>query len=398
MFSRRVPADLHPNRLAAALSAARASGRPLCDLTLANPTQAGIAYPPDLLGSLADSGGLAYRPEPFREPAARAAAARAMTRRGWTPVADHVFLTASTSEAYALLFKLLCDPGDEVLVPHPSYPLFDHLTALDNVVAVPYRLEYQAAWSIDRESLRERLGARTRAVLLVSPANPTGSMHRRDDIAWLASLAAARGLALVSDEVFVDYPLEAAPDALPSALDARAPDAGRSLTFVLGGLSKSAGLPQLKLAWTAVDGPSVLVQDALRRLEVIGDAYLSVGTPVQRALPALLEATSGIRAAIHARARANLARLRAALSVVPACDVPRVEGGWSAVVRVPSIVAEEDLALHLLDAHGVVVHPGFFFDFPSGSYLVVSLLAEPGVFARGVEAMADVVRRMVAVP
>jgi hypothetical protein len=390
MFSRRVPADLHPNRLTAALSAARASGRPLCDLTLTNPTRAGIAYPPDLLGPLADPGGLAYRPEPFGEPAARAAAARAMARREWTPDGDHVFLTASTSEAYALLFKLLCDPGDEVLVPRPSYPLFDHLTALDNVVPVPYRLEYQAAWSIDRESLREGLSTRTRAVLLVSPANPTGSMHRRDDIAWLADLASARGLALVSDEVFTDYPLEAAPDALPSILDARAPGASCPLTLVLGGLSKSAGLPQLKLAWTAVDGPPALVQDALRRLEVIGDAYLSVGTPVQRALPALLEATSGVRAAVHARVQANLERLRAGLSVVPACDVPRVEGGWSAVVRVPSILAEEDLALHLLDAHGVVVHPGYLFDFPSGAYLVVSLLPEPDEFARGVEALEKV--------
>lgn len=391
MFSRRVPADLRPNRLAAALAAARASERPLCDLTLTNPTRAGIAYPQDLLQGLADPGGLTYRPEPFGELGARAAVVDALSQRGWATDASRVFLTASTSEAYALLFKLLCDPGDEVLVPRPSYPLFDHLTALEGVTGVPYRLEYHGTWGIDRDALSRAVGPRTRAVLLVSPANPTGAMHRRDDVAWLSELAAVRGIALVSDEVFADYPLEAAADALASVLDHSATAADRRpLTFVLGGLSKSAGLPQLKLAWTAVDGPSVLVGEALRRLEVISDTYLSVATPVQRALPALLDAARGVRAAIHVRVRTNLDRLRAAVAAVPACDVPRVEGGWSAILRVPAVVPEEDLALHLLDTHGVVVHPGYFFDFPSGAYLVVSLLPEPDEFSRGVDALEKV--------
>jgi aspartate/methionine/tyrosine aminotransferase len=391
MFSRRVPADLRPNRLSAAFAAARAAGRPLLDLTLANPTRAGLAYPPDLLRGLSDPGALAYRPEPFGEIAARAALARTLSQRGWTIDAGRVFLTASTSEAYALIFKLLCDPGDEVLVPRPSYPLFEHLTALDNVVAVPYRLDYHGTWAIDRVSLEEGLGSRTRAILLVSPNNPTGSVHRHDDARWVEALAAARGLAVVSDEVFGDYLLEPATDARVSLLDRAGDEAERPLGFVLGGLSKSAGLPQLKLAWTVIDGPAGLVADAVRRLEVICDTYLSVGTPVQRALPALIERTSDLRRDIHARVRGNLLQLRAGLTGAPACDVPRVEGGWSAVVRVPAIVTEEDMVLRLLDHHGVMVHPGFFFDFSAEAFLVVSLLPAPETFGHGVEAVASTV-------
>jgi hypothetical protein len=392
MFSRRVPADLRPNRLSAALTAARAAGRPLCDLTLTNPTRAGIAYPPDLLDALSDPGGLVYRPEPFGETGARRALAHAMELRGRRIDAGRLFLTASTSEAYALLFKLLCDTGDEVLVPRPSYPLFDHLTALDNVVAVPYLLDYHGAWAIDRASLEQGLGSRTRAILLVSPANPTGSLHRHDDARWVQALAARHGLAIVSDEVFADYVLEPAADAQPSLLDRPAEGADGPLAFVLGGLSKSAGLPQLKLAWTAIDGPDALVEDAVRRLEVICDAYLSAGTPVQRALATLVGRTSDLRRDIHARVAGNLQRLRGGLAGTPACDVPRVEGGWSAVVRVPRVLPEEDLALRLLDEHGVVVHPGFFFDFPAEAYLVVSLLPPPETFESGVEAIARTVR------
>jgi hypothetical protein len=387
MFSRRVPPSLAPNRFAAALAAARAAGRPLLDLTASNPTRAGLHYPAGLLGPLGDASGLAYRPEPLGLPEARQAAAAELGRRGITADAERVFLTASTSEAYSALFKLLCDAGDDVLVPRPSYPLFEHLAALDAVRVAPYDLEYHGAWSLDRAGLARQAGDRTRAVLVVTPNNPTGSLLRRDDRDWLETFCARRGLAIVSDEVFADYLLDVRPDAAPSMLGGRPP--GRpwpeALTFVLGGLSKSVGLPQLKLGWAAIAGPDVLVRDALPRLELICDTYLSVSTPVQQALPRLLDDGAGVREAIRHRLRRNLEALRTAMSGCPACTLLPVEGGWSAVLRVPSVMPEEALVLRLLDQHGVVVHPGYFFDFASEAYLVVSLLPREPEFDEGID-------------
>jgi alanine-synthesizing transaminase len=383
MFSSRVPGDRRPNRLSAALSRARA-GRDLINLTLSNPTRAGIAYPEHLLAPLGLDRGLDYSPEPLGDASARTAVAARYARRGIAIPVERIALTASTSEAYSLLFKLLCDAGDTVLTPIPSYPLFDHLTQLESVVRRPYRLGFHGAWSIDFVDLDRVWTTDTRAVLAVSPNNPTGSVLTESDAAHLVQRCVSGGAALIVDEVFADYPLRDG-IAEPAALDA-----GDALVFRLGGLSKSAGLPQVKLGWIAVSGPEALVAEAVDRLELVCDTYLSVSTPVQLAAAELLRASESVRDRIRERIRANyrtlttLASERAGrrVSVLP------VEGGWSAVLRVPAMIGEEGLALDLLD-RGIVVHPGFFFDFPHEAFIVISLLPEPHTFEQGVRILLE---------
>lgn len=384
MFSARVPRELAPNRLSTATRAYRASGRRMSDLTVTNPTTVGIAYPSDLLTPLADAAGLTYRPEPFGLPAARRAVVTDYARRGISVAEDCIVLTASTSEAYSLLFKLLCEPsGDDVLVPVPSYPLFDHLTGLDGVVSRPYTLEYHRRWEVDERSLDEAWTSRTRAVLAVSPNNPTGSTLSRAELDALQRRCAERDAALIVDEVFADYAFD------ESTAEAATPNASRALTFRLGGLSKSAGLPQVKLGWIAVEGPDHLVRTALERLELIGDTYLSVSTPVQVAAPLLIERGGAIREQIRQRIRTNMDALQRTAAADPSVEVLNADGGWSAVLRVPSRGSEEDLVLDLLERHGTLVHPGFFFDFPHEAFLVLSLLPEPEVFAEGVRRVVE---------
>ena len=374
-----MPARLAPNAFSVALAKLRADRVPLIDLTISNPTLAGIVYPSHILSALADPRAQTYAPDPFGSIAARQAVARAARGAAGQIPYDRVVLTASTSEAYALLFKLLCDPGAEVLVPQPSYPLFDLLTKLEGVKTGAYRLEYHAAWSIDRASLERALSPDTRAILVVSPNNPTGSFVRTADRDWLAGLAAERGLAVIADEVFADYPLAPRADASSFLGESRA------LTFVLGGLSKSAGLPQVKLGWMIASGPDALVDTALSRLEIICDTYLSVSTPVQVAAPALIDAGGLVRLAIQARLERNLSALRAKLAAAPAVDLLDPEAGWSAVLRVPATVSEESLVLRLLEREHVVVHPGYFFDFPQEAFLVVSLLTPSAAFDDGID-------------
>jgi aspartate/methionine/tyrosine aminotransferase len=389
-FSSRVPADLAPNRLTRLLARLRTTGVDLADLTETNPTRVGLNYPGDLLASLASPASLVYDPHPFGLAAARETVAAECGRRWSAPVDPaRVVLTASTSEAYSLLFKLLCDPGDEVVVPRPSYPLFDHLTTLDAVVARPYALEFHGEWSVDLDSVGRAITPRTRAILVVSPNNPTGAFLSPSEIGALGALAADHGLALVGDEVFADYPIDdRRADAGASVLG---PSGGApvppALTFSLGGLSKSAGLPQLKLGWIVTGGPPALVASALARLEIIADAYLSVGTPVQQAAASLIEAGTAIRRQILARVRLNHQRLRALAAEAPACTLLPAAGGWSAVLRVPATRSEERLVLELLEHDHVLVLPGYFFDFPAEAYLVVSLLPDPATFDRGVKAL-----------
>jgi alanine-synthesizing transaminase len=381
MFSSRLPDGLAPNALSRAIAALRRSGADLCDLTQTNPTAVGLPYPPDVLSSLADPAGRRYEPDPRGLLQAREAVAADYARRGLHVSPDRVVLTASTSEAYAVLFKLLCDAGDQVLVPRPSYPLFALLTALETVRAQPYALEFHGAWSIDRATLEGSITNRTRAALVVSPNNPTGSLLRTDDREWLAGLAARHGLALVADEVFADYPLAPRPEAVSLLGE------DRVLTFTLGGLSKSGGLPQVKLGWIIASGPDGAVADALERLDVICDTYLSVSTPVQVAAARLIEAGHAIRAGIAARLAVNLDRLRAAIAAQPAVTLLEPEGGWSAVLHVPATAPEEALVLAVLEEARVIVHPGYFFDFAREAFVVVSLLPEPAVFAAGLERM-----------
>ena len=385
-FSRRLPESLAPNAIARAVADLRAAGAALLDLTETNPTAVGLAYPADLLDPLASADALRYRPDPRGLASAREAIAAEIARDGAGAGADRILLTASTSDAYALLFKLLCDPGDAVLVPQPSYPLFDWLTRLEGVPARPYRLEYHGRWSIDRASVAEALTPSTRALLVVSPNNPTGSMLRRADLDWLIELCASRAIALIGDEVFAGYPLAPRPDAASMAAAGDTP----ALTVSLGGLSKSAGLPQVKLGWMIVQGPAALRDAALARLEVIADAYLSVSTPVQIAAPALLARGRTIRAAIAARVAGNLAALRARLAAWPAVTLREPEGGWSAVLEVPRTSSEEALVVRLLHEARVMIHPGHFFDFPGEAFLVMSLLPDPAVFRAAVDRLLPI--------
>ena len=386
MFSSRLrfasaanaPAGLTTNAITHALSTLRSAGTPLLDLTESNPTMVGLAYPSGIAGVLADPAVLTYVPEPLGLASAREAVARECSRSGASVDASRVVLTTSTSEAYALLFKLLCDAGDSVLVPQPSYPLFESLASLEAVAVDPYRLEYHGRWSIDRDSLLSAISSRTRAILIVTPNNPTGSMLRAADRDWLAALAAERGLAIISDEVFRDYTLAPAADATSLSGESRA------LTFVLGGLSKSAGLPQMKLGWIAVSGPEAAVSRAMNELEVICDTYLSVTTSVQLAAPALIEAGRDIRTAIQARISGNLASLEKALAGDSPVSLITPEGGWSVVLRVPATTSEEALVLRLLNEFHVMVHPGYFFDFATEAFLVLSLLPKADDFAEGV--------------
>lgn len=378
MFSSRLPADLSPNAVSRAIHGRRASGCGLIDLTESNPTRVGLHYPAGLLSALADPAGLAYDPQALGLHAAREAVARDFLRGGRAIDAGRIALTASTSEAYALLFKLFCDPGDAVLVPQPSYPLFEHLTRLEAVGSEPYLLEYHGVWRIDLASIEHAVTPRTRALLVVSPNNPTGSFLHRDDLGALLEVCGRHDLVLIGDEVFFDYPLDPTPDAV-SVLDQ-----DEVVTCALGGLSKSCGLPQAKLGWIAWGGPERARAAALTAYEIIADSYLSVSTPVQVAASSLLARAAAVREQIRARVARNLLALRAACERWPAATVLRVEGGWSAVVQVPAVRREEDLVVTLVTEDGVLVHPGFFFDFPREAFVVLSLIVEPGGFDEGV--------------
>lgn len=381
-FSGRSGFDPRPNPLSRARAARLAAGAPLLDLTLSNPTRAGLPYDGEAIrAALGDPALLTYRPLSFGLPGARAAAAESM---GVAP--ERCVLTASTSEAYGWLFKLLCDPGDEILAPRPSYPLFEQLAALEGVRLRPYPLRYDGAWHIDLPAVAAAVGPRTRAILVVSPNNPTGQVLKRDELAGLSAL----GLPIIADEVFAPYRLRTVPDAV-RALD------GPGLVFALGGLSKAAGLPQMKAGWIALGGPRRQVDAALQRLELIADTWLSIGAPVQHALPALLRIQQPTARAIHGRVRANLATAMqicrgSATTCLPA------DGGWYAVLRVPRIhgLDDERWALTLLEEDGVYVQPGFFYDFERDGHLVVSLLTPPQTFTEGLERLTARVERLCA--
>ncbi|HVP49295.1 MAG TPA: pyridoxal phosphate-dependent aminotransferase [Bryobacteraceae bacterium] len=383
-FSSRLHWDLRPNRLARALEAKRHAGARVLDLTESNPTRAGFDYPAEeILGALADARALVYEPAPAGLQAARETVAGYYAARAVAVEPSRVFLTSSTSESYAWLFKLLADPGDEVLVPRPSYPLFEFLAQMESVRVVQYPLSYHDGWSIDAEALAAALTARTRAIVLVNPNNPTGSFVKRCELELLVAVCGDRGIALISDEVFADYTF--GPDAeRVSTLTS----VDGALTLCLSGLSKIAGLPQMKLGWIVIGGPAAMRADATERLELIADTYLSVGTPVQHALPKLLAAGETVRRQIGARVRENLECLQAAVGDHSPAQVLKVEGGWYATLRVPRTKNEEEWCLDLLDHQDVLVQPGFFYDFESEAFLVLSLLTESETFREGVRRIA----------
>ena len=377
MFSTRLPPHTDTNELTRVLAGLRMAGTAIVDLTESNPTRAGIRYPEGLLASLAQPRALEYEPHSLGLPSARAAVAADHRRRGVEVDPAHIVLTASTSEAYSWLFKLLCNPGECVLVPRPSYPLFEHLTRLEGIRAEPYDLEYHGRWEIDAGQLRTAPDD-VKAILVVSPNNPTGSYISARELEQLSAVCRDRRWALVADEVFADYPLDAT-----SPLSDIAARAG-VLSFTLAGLSKSVGLPQVKLGWIVAGGPPAQRDAALSALELIADSFLSVSTPVQLALPELLRQGAEVRMAIQRRTRDNLQTLRQEGRQFSACDVLRVEGGWSAVIRVPVTRGEERLVLDLLEREHVLVHPGYFFDFRNEAFIVISLLPDTATFREAV--------------
>jgi alanine-synthesizing transaminase len=382
-FSARTDFARTWNPLAQALAERRARGLPLLDLTETNPTRVGLPAPD--AAPLAHPDALRYSPEPQGQLAAREAVGAYLARRGAHVLPEHLVLSASTSEAYAWLFKLLCEPGDTVLVPSPCYPLFEYLARLEGVRVRHYRLPSAQGYGLDVGAVAAACDARTRAVLVVHPGHPTGHFLREGELEALAALCARAGLALVVDEVFADFAWSEEPGRVGSV-------AGRALpmpTFCLSGLSKVAGLPGLKLAWTHVGGPEAARREALERLEVVADTYLSVNTPVQRSLAAWLAHAPHFQRAVRERVGDNRRRLREARPARAAWSVVPAEGGWSAVLRIPLEPGEEATCLALLEA-GVAVQPGYFYDFTGGAFLVLSLLPPPEVFAAALEPLVRV--------
>ena len=382
-FSTRTGWDLAANAFSRDVAAARAGGAAFVDLTESNPTRAGLGGGAELVKLLGDPRGARYEPAPFGHEDARAAVARYYAERGARVRFETIALSASTSESYGWLFKLLCDPGDRVLVPAPSYPLFSFLADLEHVELVPYPLVRERGWAPDLAAIDARCDERTRAIVLVHPNNPTGSLVRRADAAAIAELAAGLGLALIVDEVFADYAFDPIdPLALPSFVGD-----SPALTFVLSGLSKVVAMPQVKLGWIVASGPEDAVAEALARLEVIADTYLSVSTPVQLALPGILAARGPVQAAIRARVANNLAALDAALAGGATRRLP-LEAGWYAILDAPEGRDDDAWTRALLHDAGVLVHPGWFFDLPFDPGLVVSLLPPGPDFERAARSMA----------
>jgi alanine-synthesizing transaminase len=385
-FSSRLHWDLAPNRLTQLLDEKRAAGTPILDLTESNPTAAGFAYPSDaILSALADPRLLRYEPAAAGMPAARAAvseyySAEHYSGRRARPISpERILLTASTSEAYAFVFKLLADPGDEVLVPSPSYPLFDYLAALDSVHVVQYPLVYHQAWKIDFDALARSVTSRSRAIVLVNPNNPTGSFLKQFELGPLLDLCLEHKLALISDEVFADYVFDHQASLVRSLTGV-----DDVLTFCLSGLSKVVGLPQLKLGWIVTGGPPSHREKAFERLELIADTYLSVSAPVQWAAPALLGLRGQLQRQILDRVRSNRAFLASQIGPDSPWNLLVTEGGWYAILEAPRIQTEEEWVLTLLSEDGVLVQPGFFFDFEREAFLVISLLTPQDVFREGI--------------
>lgn len=381
MFAGRTDWKLTANPLAEALERARAQKQKILDLTASNPTECGFIYDTRaIMRALCSPETLRYYPDPRGVKPAREAVRRYYEERGLNVPIDELFLTTSTSEAYSFIFRLLCDPGDELLAPVPSYPLFDYLAGLQDVKLKPYPLLYDHGWNIDFHSLEQQISSRTRGVLVVNPNNPTGHYVSREEMRRLSELCRARGMAVIADEVFLDFTVDSAQ---------RASFAGNpeALTFTLSGLSKISGMPQMKVAWLAVSGPEELKRLAIARLEVIGDAYLSMNGPVQHAIPVLLAQRQDFQKQLMARVRQNLDELDRQLAMQRQVSRLEVEGGWYAVLRVPATRSDEDLAIALVKHAGVYVHPGHFYDFPRDGYLVISLITPGDIFRDGMSGL-----------
>ncbi|MGH9377783.1 MAG: pyridoxal phosphate-dependent aminotransferase [Terriglobia bacterium] len=380
MFSERTNWPFEVNELTRLLRERRGLGLPVVDLTESNPTRCGFDYGEHIFKAFLNPNALQYAPDPRGLATARAAVIEYYAERGVELDPAQIFLTSSTSEAYSYIFRLLGNPGDEVLAPRPGYPLFDFLIRLNDLKMSSYPLAYDRVWRIDCAALERAITARTRAILLVHPNNPTGSYVHLDELDFLAGRCERRGMALIADEVFADY-------AHAGAAASRAPSFAaerRALTFTLSGISKVSALPQMKCAWLVVNGPADLLSGALERLEMIADTYLSLSAAVACALPELLKMRRTLQPQIHERLRLNLSRLDAALGAAPSASRLATEAGWYAILRLPAICSDEEWCLRLLREDGVLVHPGHFYDFPGEGHVVVSLLPRPEIFSEGV--------------
>ena len=380
MFADRTNWNLDANRLSEALARHRAEGKQLLDLTASNPTECGFHYDGEaILRAVSSPAALVYTPDPKGLETARRAVSAYYAARGDDVPTGDIFLTTSTSEAYSFVFRTLCDPGDEVLVPEPSYPLFGFLADIHDVRLARYPLVYEDGWQIDFHALEQAITPRTRGVIVVHPNNPTGHFTRPEEVTKLSEICSAREMVLIADEVFLDFALT---EKRPGSFAANA----GALTFTMSGLSKISGLPQMKAAWLVTSGPQPLKTQALARLEVIADTYLSMNAPVQLAIPVFLEQRHGFQKQLMARVRKNLTEFDRQLAAQKSCGRLKVEGGWYAVLREPARRggrSDEDLAIELLTSNGVYVHPGHFYDFPSDGYLIVSLITPEREFAEG---------------
>jgi alanine-synthesizing transaminase len=372
--------------LSEALAAHRAARKPLLDLTISNPTECGFHYDgAAILNALSNPAALGYEPNPKGLESARRAVAGYYAERNENVPIEDVFLTTSTSEAYSFIFRTLCDPGDEILIPSPSYPLFDFLADIQDVNLVRYPLLYDHGWQIDLHALEQAITPRTRGVIVVHPNNPTGHYTKSAEMAKLNAICSAHELAIIADEVFLDFTLDG------NYVSSFAPNP-IALTFTMSGISKISGLPQMKAAWLIASGPQQLKNEAIARLEVIADTYLSMNAPVQQALPIFLAQRKSFQEQLMSRVRHNLAELDRQLSGQKACTRLTVEAGWYAVLRVPALRSDDDLAIELLHTHGVYVHPGHFYDFPADGYLILSLLVPQVQFSRAMSEILAFVR------
>ncbi len=379
MYAKRTQWDLNPNPLSVKLEAFRKEGISYLDLTVSNPTQCRLDFPADdILSCFRQPDDLNYEPEPKGMLKARQSVCEFYSARGYSLDPDQMILTASTSEAYSFLFKLLADPGNEILIPTPSYPLFDYLAGLNDVRLRPYQLFYDNHWCLDVQTLRDNITPLTKALILVNPNNPTGSSFSEIEYREIINICKDYQLALISDEVFMDFPFEG--ESLKSFLAE-----SEVLCFVLGGLSKTLALPQMKLSWIYASGPESFLRESLSRLELIADTYLSVNTPIQNALPKLLALSGPIQSMIQSRISQNRNLIFDFLQRVPEVDYLQAQGGWSAILRIPWGLDEDKFTLTLLDKDEVYVHPGYFFDISGNRSVVLSLLTDVKNMHRGLE-------------
>jgi alanine-synthesizing transaminase len=378
MFAARTDWLLTPNRLSQQIAERRKQGLAVLDLTESNPTHCGFQEGEEILQALDDPRCLVYDPDPRGLLRAREAVSAYYAARGVQVSPEQIFLTTSTSEAYSYVFRLLADPGDQVLIPRPSYPLFDFLAGLNDLEAVSYPLQYDREWHIDAENTEKLLSPRAKAIVVVHPNNPTGSFVKSSELAFLTAGCEKNQTALIADEVFADYAFEPGSERVLSHAAV-----AEMLTFTLSGLSKISALPQMKLGWVAVNGPHKLLKAALERLEVIADTYLSVSAPLACALPKLLERRVTVQPKIMERLRRNRHQIDEAIRSCPGISRLKIEGGWYAILQAPATLSDDDWAVELLSQEGVLVHPGHFYDFPSDGYLVISLLTEERILQEG---------------